>query len=246
MRLLSASCTRLPACDANSNLLQCRQAGLTPMSYSRRIQIAVILSVLLHVAGVVALHFVPDSPPSPMALVDPAPIEIDLQPEAPSPREPVQLVDVATPSAAPVPPSPLIAEDNAEAMEEAPKDGDLPSPELTPDEFDQLAAVATPATKPKPISAPPVEQEGTQRRIRRMSLSLSLSLRTWRLPWRRYWHRKKKSLVPNLPKTNPSRSPRQVQPFRSVRRREEAGFKTVPPSRVSQTFKPFKVKSHPI
>ncbi len=143
------------------DLLQSSEAAQGPMNYSRRIQIAAILSLLLHLAALALWHYQPRPAPTPVVL-KPAPIEIDLQPDAPSPRERVQLVDVATPSPEMTPPSPLIAEENAEAMDDAPDDGNAPSPDLAPDQFDQLAAAPSPAAEPQPRPTPPVEEESEE------------------------------------------------------------------------------------
>jgi hypothetical protein len=133
------------------------------MSYSKRIQIAAALSILLHALGLFALHYVPQPAPAPTTW-PPKPIELDLQPDAPAEREPVQLVDVAQPAPMPVPPATRIAEQNAEAMDKAPTEVEQSSPRLAPEDFDKLAKRATPESKPVPPIAPPVresEEENT-------------------------------------------------------------------------------------
>jgi len=127
------------------------------MSYKRRIQIAAVLAVFIHLSGVAVWRYVP-APAPPRAAPAPEPIEIDLRPEAPAPTEPVQLVDVAVPSPAPPTPVPLIAEEHAEAMDEVVQENERPAPRLTPDDFDQLAALPAPPTEPAPMPEPPSER----------------------------------------------------------------------------------------
>ena len=130
------------------------------MNYSKRIQIAAVLSVIFHMAGLAAWRYYPPSPPPPIP-EEFAPIEIDLQPDAPKDREATQLVDVAVPEPEPVAPSPLIAEENSEAMDEAPQDSAVLAPRLKPDDFDQLAAAPAPSAKPEPMPTPPSREEDT-------------------------------------------------------------------------------------
>lgn len=134
------------------------------MTYSKRIQIAALMSLLLHFTGLALWHYLPSPvPPVEPVALDPAPIELDLQPDAPAKNEPVQLVDVNVPAPAPVPPSPLIAETASEAMDEQARDGERPAPQLEPDDFDELAALPSPKEVPQPEPMPAQEEtEETQ------------------------------------------------------------------------------------
>ena len=132
------------------------------MTYSRRIQIAAALSLLLHVGGLAAWRLLPDPAPRLSTPPAPEPIEIDLQPEPATQPERTQLVDVTVPVPEPEQPSPLIAENNSVAMDRVARNGDQPSPLLNPDEHDQLAAAPTPPAEPQPMPQPPAEEESTE------------------------------------------------------------------------------------
>ncbi len=149
----------LPRVSQRPDLLHYGQAENIAMTYSKRIQIAALLSLFLHFLGLALWHYLPSPVPpvTPVAL-EPAPIELDLQPDAPAKNEPVQLVDVNVPAPTPVPPSPLIAETSSEAMDAQPRDGDRPSPELEPDDFDELAALPAPEVAPQPEPMPAQEE----------------------------------------------------------------------------------------
>jgi len=129
------------------------------MTYSKRIQIAALLSLFLHVSGLALWQYLPAPvPPVEPVALDPAPIELDLQPDSPAHNEPVQLVDVNVPTPTPVAPSPLIAETASEAMDEQARDGERPSPQLDPDDFDELAALPSPQVEPQPEPMPAQEE----------------------------------------------------------------------------------------
>jgi outer membrane biosynthesis protein TonB len=127
------------------------------MSYTRRMILAVTLSVLIHGAGFALLRRAcvpaPAWPPP-----ESAPIVLDLQPDPPPPpaqEPPRQLVDVAVPAPKPVAPTDRIAETSAESMDQAPSPEDNAAPALEVDEFDALPTMAARPEPPAPAAPPP-------------------------------------------------------------------------------------------
>lgn len=125
------------------------------MTYTQRMTLAVLVSVLLHVAVLLLLQrtYTPATAPPPPA---PEPIVLNLQPPpTASPPPPRQLVDVQTPAETPPEPVDRIAETHAEAMDLAAINAANEGPQLKLDDFDALPKPAAPNTPPEEASSPP-------------------------------------------------------------------------------------------
>lgn len=118
--------------------------------------LAVLLSLLLHVAGFAVLHYT-YIPAPPVRPANPEPLVLNLQPDPPPQPNPPprQLVDIVEPAPEPPVPTENIAETHSEAMDLARLEDPQRGPALEQDDFDALPKAASPDKMPAPAAPPP-------------------------------------------------------------------------------------------
>lgn len=123
------------------------------MTYAQRMKRAAAVSMLVHAALLATPWSARSARESWGPQPRPAPVVLNLQP----PQAIRQLADVHTPAETPVQPTNLIAEHDAQAMDDTLRDGDTLGPKVdVEDPFDTLAArpaapQASPAPAPDPV-----------------------------------------------------------------------------------------------